>query len=221
MTRRTPLNVELLERKALLSELSVGLTTDESVYSVGQSVQLTFTETNHTNKPVLADEGPSIDGFVIEQNGTTVWRSNSGVNPMFIAVHTLQPGQSLTLTATWNGVPNVGNATSSIDTGTFVALNQINPRATATFQIVGPSTQPVTPISPSSPSPTGPTAPVPPSTPPISVPSPAPIVGTPVASSTTSKHHHAVHDNTHHGMAKMTHITQSLSRDHHPRPGTK
>ena len=246
MTRRTPLNVEFLESRALLSAVSARMTTDRSVYSVGQPVQLTFTETNDTNKPIVVDEGPSIDGFVIEQNNTVVWRSNAGINPMFIAVRQIQPGQSLTLTATWNGVPNVGTSTTAVATGTFVVVNQSNPQAKETFQITKTSSSPT---STTSPSPTPPSAPIsstppsttpvsppsptplvvtpvasssaPPSTTPVSPSSPAPIVATSVASSVTSKHHHAVHDNAHHGVAKVTHITQSLPREHHQQPGTK
>ena len=46
MARKIALRVESLEVRALLSSLSYSLTTDKSEYAVGQSVQLTFTETN-------------------------------------------------------------------------------------------------------------------------------------------------------------------------------
>ena len=135
MARRTALNVESLERRELLSGLSINLTTDASSYQVGHPVQLTFTETNNSSSPVTIDEGPSNDGFIVEQNGSTVWRSNAGINPLFIVADTLQPGQSLTLTGTWNGIPNVGSSTGTAVTGTFVVLNQLAPATTATFQI--------------------------------------------------------------------------------------
>ena len=94
--KRRP-RVELLEARALLSSLSTSLTTNQSVYQPGQPIQMTFTETNTINQPVTIGEGPSIDGFDVTQNGKPVWESNAGVNPLFILVKTLQPGQSLTL----------------------------------------------------------------------------------------------------------------------------
>jgi hypothetical protein len=167
MTRRTLLNLEPLEGRALLSALSVSLTTNKSVYQVGQPVRLTFTETNNTSQPVLVDYGPSNDGFDIEQGGNIVWRSNAGVIPMFLLADTLQPGRSLTLTATWNGNANLGAATASVDTGTFEVFNQLDPGVSATFQV---STSP----SPPQPPPSPPPIPTPPSQPIPIVPGPTP-----------------------------------------------
>lgn len=132
MKRHIPLNLEPLEGKALLSGLSYSITTNQSSYAPGQAVEMTFQETNVSDKAITVQEGPSIDGFDVLQGGRMVWRSNSGMNPMYIALDTLQPGQSLTLTATWNGVPANGSTPAS---GTFEVANALNQGATTTFAI--------------------------------------------------------------------------------------
>ena len=89
---------------------------------------MTFTETNTSDSTVRVPIGPSIDGFTITQNGATVWRSNSGIEPYFILLENLAPGASITLTATW---------TASNLTGTFAVHNQLDPDgAAATFEVV-------------------------------------------------------------------------------------
>ena len=70
-------SVESLETRALLSAMSVRVTTNQSVYQLGQPVQMNFTETNTSNVPVNVREGPSIDGFVVTEDGKTVWQSNA------------------------------------------------------------------------------------------------------------------------------------------------
>ncbi len=139
MARKIALRVELLEVRALLSNLAYSLTTDKSAYAVGQPVQLTFTETNISKQDVTVNEGPSIDGFNVSLNGTTIWRSNSGVNPQYVLANTLKPGQSLTETATWNGESTADP--SIVATGSFVVTNQLAPTsASADFQINSPVT---------------------------------------------------------------------------------
>jgi len=89
---------------------------------------MTFTETNTGDSTVRVPIGPSIDGFTITQNGATVWKSNSGIEPDFIVLEYLAPGASITLTATW---------TASNLTGTFAVYNQLDPDgAAATFDVV-------------------------------------------------------------------------------------
>ena len=112
MARKIALRVERLEVRALLSGLAFNLTTDKSTYQVGQPVQLTFTETNVSNHAVTVSDGPSIDGFNVTLNGKTIWQSNSGINPQVIEQVTLQPGQSLTENATWNGESGGESSTS-------------------------------------------------------------------------------------------------------------
>jgi hypothetical protein len=83
------------------SGLTMTLTTNQSSYKLGNPVKMTFTETNTSTHAVQVTVGPSIDGFIIKKNGSAVWRSNSGIQPMFLMLKTLQPGQSLTFSATW------------------------------------------------------------------------------------------------------------------------
>jgi len=136
-THRRPLAVELLESRRLLSSssLSYSLTTDQSTYQVGQPVQMTFTETNTGTRPVTIAVGPSNTGFDVTQNGTLVWVSNPGIQPQFLRAVTLLPGQSETLSATWDGIPDVGTNSTYV-TGTFAVTNQQAPGgASATFAI--------------------------------------------------------------------------------------
>ncbi len=137
MTRRTRLNLESLEGRSLLSAIAYSLTTNQATYQSGQPIEMTFQETNESSRTISVDEGPSIDGFTVTQDGTTVWRSNAGANPMFVLLKTLPPGQSLTLTTTWDGIPTGGSSPAS---GQFVITNQLNPEAArATVTISGPS----------------------------------------------------------------------------------
>jgi hypothetical protein len=172
--KKTTPSFDWLEAKTLLSGLSESLKTDHAAYQAGQPVQMTFTETNASSQPIVVSIGPSLDGFEVMQNGQLVWRSNVGGNPNDLKDVTLKPGQSLTLTATWSGVPNAGNlSTTSVDTGTFVVFNELDPKgATATFQIAdftpvpppilpGPA-PPTSPPTTTSPPPSQPTAPSPP-----------------------------------------------------------
>lgn len=124
------------------SVLSTSLTTDQSVYQLGQPIQLTFTETNVGTIPVQVWEGPS--SFNVTQNGTEIW--NSLVPDLYPYVWglgsyswaTLQPGQSYTQTATWNGVPD--QLRSGDLSGTFTVSNEEDPHAdTATFQMLDPN----------------------------------------------------------------------------------
>ena len=66
MARRTVPHVEGLERRTLLSSISYSLTTDQSVYQVGQPIELTFTETNVSNQPVTVEVSPT--DFTVSQN---------------------------------------------------------------------------------------------------------------------------------------------------------
>ena len=139
MNRRTHLNLETLEGRSLLSGLASSLTTDRSTYQPGQPIVMTFQETNVSSAATFVDDGPSIDGFEVVQGGKLIWQSNAGINPMFIKVDPLQPGQSLTLTATWDGIPTGG---SSPVTGSFTIRNQMDPQTTATASISGAATSP-------------------------------------------------------------------------------
>jgi hypothetical protein len=142
MRRHTQLSVELIEPRQLLSALAYSVTTNEPTYQVGQPIDFTFTETNTSSTPVNIDVGPVNSGFDVVHDGVTVWASNTGLQPQFLQLKTLQPGQSLTLTATWNGMSNIGPPTA--ETGTFTVTNQQAPAsANATFQIESASSPPV------------------------------------------------------------------------------
>jgi hypothetical protein len=141
MRRRTQLSVELIESRQLLSALAYSLTTNQSTYEVGQPINFTFTETNTGTSPVNIAIGPVNSGFDVVHDGVTVWASNTGIQPQFLQLKTLQPGQSETLTATWNGVSNIGPPT--VETGTFTVTNQQAPTgASATFQIENAASPP-------------------------------------------------------------------------------
>jgi hypothetical protein len=88
--------------------LQVTLTTDHRVYRPGQPIVITLTETNSSQHEVNVVEGPSTSGFVSTRNRRRVWASNAGIQPMFVTSQSLQPGQSITLSATWNGLSNLG-----------------------------------------------------------------------------------------------------------------
>ena len=127
--------------------LATSLTTDQSLYQLGQPIQLAFTETNAGTTPVQVLDGPS--SFDVKQNGDEVWNSlfpdyfPDEWAPQSYSWVTLQPGQSFTQTATWNGVPD--QLPSSDSSGTFTVSNELDPRGeTATFQIVGPATTSLT-----------------------------------------------------------------------------
>jgi hypothetical protein len=108
------------------SGVAISLTTNQSTYLLGQTVQMTLTETNDTKHDVTVRVGPSVDGFSITQNGQIVWQSNSGMQPDNIRLEVLAPGQSLTVTASW---------TATV-TGTLVAQNQMAPQGpVATFSV--------------------------------------------------------------------------------------
>ena len=109
-----------------ISLLKTNITTSKNTYSPGQTVAMTFTVTNNTSKTVSVPIGPSIDGFSVTSSGKTIWTSNSGVTPDFIALRTLAPGQSIHLTADWSA-PSM--------TGTFAVHNQLDPSDSAKFEI--------------------------------------------------------------------------------------
>ena len=122
--------------------LSTSLTTDQSVYQLGKPIQLTFTETNVGTTPVQVQEGPS--SFDVRQNGNAVWNSLYPDSfpdewvPQSYSWVTLQPGQSFTQTAAWNGIPD--QLPSADSSGTFTISNALDPRGeTATIQIVAPA----------------------------------------------------------------------------------
>jgi len=109
---------------ALVSQgLVVKLSTDHQVYRQGQPVVITLTETNTSQHDITVESGPSVGGFFVTHNGHRVWASNTGVQPMFILIRTIAPGQSITQSATWNGQSNIGPARTAI--GHLVVGSQV------------------------------------------------------------------------------------------------
>jgi hypothetical protein len=131
--------LESLEQRSLLSGgLTDTLTTDKSVYQIGEPIKFTFTETNTTSEPIQIAIFAGDDGFNVDEAGSLVWKSNSGAIPMVIALETLQPGHSRTFASTWDGVPDTGNppVPGVMAPGIFTVTNQLSPDGpAATFQI--------------------------------------------------------------------------------------
>ena len=122
------------------------LTTDQSVYQVGQPIQITFTETNTGNQPVTVSLSPTDFTVSEARNVGAIWESNpenDGQPPTSV---TLQPGQSVSQTATWDGTITETAFQQGITTsyavnqfGTFTVSNPNAPQGdTATFQITNP-----------------------------------------------------------------------------------
>jgi Intracellular proteinase inhibitor len=107
--------------------ITATLTTDKASYNAGDKVTISLTETNTSNQAVTIQYGPSVDGFSVTQNGATVWRSNAGMQPMFIQSITLQPGQSHTFTSIWNDLPNSNASPGGImSAGPVTGTLQVN-----------------------------------------------------------------------------------------------
>jgi len=142
MRRSRGLVLETLERKVLLAAfatplapvsppmiaplsqgLVVKLSTDHQIYRWGQPVVMTLTETNTSQQDITVESGPGLAGFFVTHNGRRVWASNAGVQPMFILMRTLGPGQSISQSATWNGQSNIGP--SSTPAGHLVVASQV------------------------------------------------------------------------------------------------
>ena len=113
--------------------LAVKLSTDHKVYRQGQPVVMTLTETNTSQHDITVQSGPSLGGFFVTHNGRGVWASNAGVQPMFILIRTLEPGQSITQSATWNGQSNIGP--SLTPAGHLVVGSQVEGAQSINIQI--------------------------------------------------------------------------------------
>ena len=112
--------------KAMQNGLSVSVTSNATTYRVGSTVKMTLTATNNTSSAVRAQVGPSVDGFTVTNAaGKVVWRSNSGIQPNFIALENIEPGKSLTLTATW----------TASSPGTYTIRNTFAPAASETIHV--------------------------------------------------------------------------------------
>jgi hypothetical protein len=128
MNRQLRPRLDRLEARAIPSNLAVSLVTNHRLYRPGQVVCMKLTEKNVSGQDVILDWGPSIAGFSIMRNGVCLWRSYSGIMPLFIAERTLAPGQSMRMMARWKAA----NAP-----GTYVVSSQMVPAGpVARFRIV-------------------------------------------------------------------------------------
>lgn len=130
--------------------VEMAVTTDKSVYQAGEPVHMTLTETNRGSGDVTIYDGPSTHGFVVTQNGAVVWRSNSGFQAMWVRSITLHPGESFTVSATWDGHPSLpmgGEDTGVTLTGTFQVSNQARQGGATARRPPSPSSPPRPPRS--------------------------------------------------------------------------
>ncbi|MGO9468870.1 MAG: BsuPI-related putative proteinase inhibitor [Isosphaeraceae bacterium] len=135
MRRRTPLRVEIVEGRCLLSAVSYSLTTDKSVYQAGDTIQFTFTETNTGSEPVNVMVAPA--DFTVTEGSTVIWQSNPDSSSATLVSETLQPGQSVTQTATWSGTESFLKTAINL-WGSFEVSNANAPAVSAAFQIADP-----------------------------------------------------------------------------------
>ena len=132
--------VEDLECRALLAGLiSYSVTTDQTTYQVGQPIQMTFTETNIGDQPDTVDVIPTdFEAFPLPFIAP-LWQSdpdNQGAAP---TSQTLQPGQSLTQTATWDGSTTAFSGSATNLYGTYAVTNLNAPQGmNAVFNIASP-----------------------------------------------------------------------------------
>ena len=153
----------------IANPLTVSVTTNQSTYQPGQSVQITATETNSSNQAIT---------ILNTQNAFTVVSGSNGSYPVTdvsssVPSVTLQPGQSETLTATWD--PSAAQGGTGSTTGTNASesysvdfKNYMGVTSSSPFVIEAPPTAPTSPpTAPTSP----PTAPASPPTTPTSPPS--------------------------------------------------
>lgn len=125
--------VESLESKSLLSatpsRLAESLVVRPRVAASGTAIVMTFTERNITRHNIRIGDGPQIDGFIVEQGSTLIWRSNAGIQPALVGLVTLKPGQALKLKATWDGQSNQdspdGIESGPFLTGKFTVTNEL------------------------------------------------------------------------------------------------
>jgi hypothetical protein len=120
--------VEHLEARVVASSLAVSILTNRATYRAGDIVYMKLTEKNVSGENITVGWGPSISGFSITRMGSTAWRSNPGIAPLFIVERTLAPGQSITLRAHWKAARHVG---------TYEVHSQMTPRGPiARFRVV-------------------------------------------------------------------------------------
>jgi hypothetical protein len=90
----------------IVSPLSYGSSVSSESVTVGQPIGFTYSITNTSDQPVTFDLAPS--DFSVSWNGAAIWESDPGGSSQASVLETLQPAQSITETASWNGVATEG-----------------------------------------------------------------------------------------------------------------
>jgi hypothetical protein len=109
---------------AAVSPTTESLTTDKSVYRPGQPVHMTLSVTNTSDADLSIAEMRHGGGFSASHNFSTVWRSDRG--RLAVTSLTLAPGQTHTVTATWNGRSHGARATGDFMIDSTLANNSAN-----------------------------------------------------------------------------------------------
>ena len=166
----------------IMSPLKTTVSTDQPTYQVGQTIVMSLQETNTSNQTITFL--PDATTFNVEQQGGSVVYSVT--TPNATATETLQPGQSFTEAATWNGIA-LGSSSNTPSTGSFVVTNSAAQQgSTASFLIAAPVSPTPTPTPTTTPTPTPTTSPTPTTTPtPAPTSSPTPT-NTPAPTPTTT-----------------------------------
>ncbi|ARU63638.1 hypothetical protein CBW65_23430 [Tumebacillus avium] len=111
------------------------VTTNKSTYAVGEAVQITLTLTNTTSSTQTYNFNTSQRyDIVVQKGGREVWRwSNGQFFLQVLGTLTLQPGESVTYTETWDQTNNNGNQVAA---GTYTIVGSItssnNPQQAST-----------------------------------------------------------------------------------------
>jgi hypothetical protein len=125
------------------SPLSYSVNMPQTVYQPGQPIDISYTITNTSDLPYTFSLAPT--DAIVTWNGTNVWESDPGASSQGPTTETLQPGQSVTESATWNGVANEGTMSGTNVWDDFVVSFAGAPAGmTREFQITSPLTQSVT-----------------------------------------------------------------------------
>jgi hypothetical protein len=96
-----PVNPGTSSSAATSPPVTIALTTKHATYRHGHPVHIKLTVTNTGTSPVSLSPNAIAKGLTVSHNAKVVWQpKHAGHN---LSAQGLQPGQSLVLTAVWNG----------------------------------------------------------------------------------------------------------------------
>ena len=114
------------------SPLTSTLTTEKPTYAANEPVVITLQQTNSSDQPITFLTGSK--RLVVQQNAAHRLHGTTAA----VTVTSLQPGQSISQSATWNGIP-AGSTDNKPASGSFVAYTSGAPQGpTASFTISPP-----------------------------------------------------------------------------------